>query len=579
MTDAQIYTGKAPSSERESPVTVLLWERTQLGQAALLRLNRQEDTCRDTILWTCGSFSGIVAEKTGQTEIPWTAPVELAQTAPEDTEVTVRFAVTTYLGEETLGTAEQTGKWDIPENLIPTVEAEIRDAAGYAQSWGYLQGLSQLEVEVQAAGCYGAEIRRILITCGKSTGTGERWIFPLTDAGQIPFSVSVWDSRGRKGRLDGTVAVQPYSPPVGAILSAQRCTQAGTPAPEGAWCSVTARGYATDLQGHNPLKLVLRYEKAGEDGAKTCLLSDGACRFPAAPERGYNLTLLASDRFQTVETDAASVPMGFLLLDVCRESRALGLAAPADIPAGIRVGLPMHLSGQPLHGVGAPEEGTDGVNLAYVEDMLGSSGNGIFRGKNLGERITAAQYAEVASGSFRGLYVGDFWRINNIVWRIAGFNWLLGLGDIPCRENHLVLIPDAPLFQAPMTAGSWESGYPGTDMFCDHLNAARTQAQNAFPGHVLEHRIPARVSGKTQWCSAVAELLWEDMLGLPLFWLEPRFLRPGSWWLADTADKGSFLCMGTYGEKGAAPAGESHGVRPYVCLRGTLENQKEGETV
>ena len=43
----------------------------------------------------------------------------------------------------------------------------------------------------------------------------------------------------------------------------------------------------------------------------------------------------------------------------------------------------------------------------------------IFRGKSLGESITAEQLEVIRDGSFRDLYVGDYWEINGTKDRIA----------------------------------------------------------------------------------------------------------------------------------------------------------------
>ncbi len=44
----------------------------------------------------------------------------------------------------------------------------------------------------------------------------------------------------------------------------------------------------------------------------------------------------------------------------------------------------------------------------------------VFRGKCLGESITEEQMIAIRKGSFRNLYVGDYWEINGTKYRIAG---------------------------------------------------------------------------------------------------------------------------------------------------------------
>lgn len=94
--------------------------------------------------------------------------------------------------------------------------------------------------------------------------------------------------------------------------------------------------------------------------------------------------------------------------------------------------------------------------LTEVGDQ-GSFRNSIFRGKKLGDGApTAAQYAAIANGSFADMYLGDYWTIDGIKWRIAGFNYYwgsccntdeylaLGRGNRVLR-NHVMLFPNIPV--------------------------------------------------------------------------------------------------------------------------------------
>ena len=49
--------------------------------------------------------------------------------------------------------------------------------------------------------------------------------------------------------------------------------------------------------------------------------------------------------------------------------------------------------------------------------------NSIYRGKPLGSTVTAAQYAEIAAGTFKDLYIGDYWTIGGVNYRIAAFDY------------------------------------------------------------------------------------------------------------------------------------------------------------
>jgi len=56
--------------------------------------------------------------------------------------------------------------------------------------------------------------------------------------------------------------------------------------------------------------------------------------------------------------------------------------------------------------------------------------NGIYRGDYLGNTVTVAQYLAISSGTFDDLYIGDYWTIGGVNWRIAAFNYYRNTGDI-----------------------------------------------------------------------------------------------------------------------------------------------------
>ena len=71
--------------------------------------------------------------------------------------------------------------------------------------------------------------------------------------------------------------------------------------------------------------------------------------------------------------------------------------------------------------------------------------NSIFRGQNLGTSVTTQQQNEISAGTFDNLFIGDYWRINNINWRIAAFDYFLHKGNAECTTHHILLVPDSSL--------------------------------------------------------------------------------------------------------------------------------------
>lgn len=224
--------------------------------------------------------------------------------------------------------------------------------------------------------------------------------------------------------------------------------------------------------------------------------------------------------------------------------------------------------------------------------------NAIYRGKNLGSSVTAAQYAEIAAGTFKDMYIGDYWTIGGVNYRIAAFDYYLKCGDTNTTAHHVVLVPDTNLYSHVMNDTNITTGaYVGSKMYTEGLEQAKTTIKAAFSGHVLSHRIylsNATSNGKASagaWVDSEVDLMCEHMVygngvfspvsdgstipnnyrveksQLPLFQHEPsRICNRASWWLRDVISASHFAVVHTNGNALYGNASSSLGVRPAFCI-------------
>lgn len=252
-------------------------------------------------------------------------------------------------------------------------------------------------------------------------------------------------------------------------------------------------------------------------------------------------------------------------------------------------------------------EGTEAKIAPLLFNNAGAH-NAIYRGKSLGSTVTTAQYAAIKAGTFDDLYIGDYWTIGGVNYRIAAFDYYLNSGDTNCATHHVVIVPDTCLYNAQMhntSSGGWESGaanttaggYVGSDMYKSNLERAKTTIKSAFSGHVLKHKIyltnavaNGRASGGA-WCDSEVDLMCEQMVygsgifspvsdgsnvpanyrveksQLPLFQHEPsRIVNRNDWWLRDVITASGFAGVGGYGGARCDDASGSLGVRPAFCI-------------
>lgn len=138
------------------------------------------------------------------------------------------------------------------------------------------------------------------------------------------------------------------------------------------------------------------------------------------------------------------------------------------------------------------------MGIVTTDDPTVSHRN-VFRGKYLGDVFTEAQKKAIKDGTFDDLYVGDYWEINGVKWRIADINywWHIYTSNpddptyIPNHDdNHLVIVPDDSLYMARINADATDSstGYLNSELKKTGLNQALTMAENAFgASHIFEH--------------------------------------------------------------------------------------------
>ena len=154
--------------------------------------------------YRCGAKSGTVAAPGRLTRAEWTPPLTLAEEYPGRDKIPVKLILDAYENGKIEDSREKQVLLSIPEGFHPTVTLRAAPQAGDR----FLQG-GQALVEVTASGTLGAEIIGCTVRCGDLTGQGQRLRFDLPQAGEIPVTARVTDSRGRSSQASATVSVEP----------------------------------------------------------------------------------------------------------------------------------------------------------------------------------------------------------------------------------------------------------------------------------------------------------------------------------------------------------------------------------
>ena len=162
----------------------------------------------------------------------------------------------------------------------------------------------------------------------------------------------------------------------------------------------------------------------------------------------------------------------------------------------------------------------DEENLEPLNYDGAGAHNAIYRGKNLGTAFTAAQSAAIRDGSFKDLYIGDYWTIDGTVYRIADFDYFLRAGDTECTTHHAIIVPDVNMDTQKMNDSNVTTGaYVGSKMYTTYMATAKAKIKADFgSAHILAHReyLANAVSNGKQsagaWYDSEIELMTESMV-------------------------------------------------------------------
>lgn len=209
----------------------------------------------------------------------------------------------------------------------------------------------------------------------------------------------------------------------------------------------------------------------------------------------------------------------------------------------------------------------------------------IFRGKSLGESITAEQLEVIRDGSFRDLYVGDYWEINETKYRIADINYWRNVGypeSEKVQKPHILIVPDTILGSGQMhTSNSTSGGYRNSVMKTVRLNQIADLLPDTFKNILISHRMFSDGSwGNTSVdlmnevmvhgayiCTDYSNKQTSDTQQLALLRLVPELKTIGAnYWLRNLSSAQTYTLVSQYGDASSDMATSTYGIRPVFAV-------------
>lgn len=250
----------------------------EMGKSVTINTPAVNSAYRHTLRYSFGSASGTIA--TGiASSVSWTPPVSLSNQIPSATAGSGTIYCDTYSGSTHLGTKSVSITLTVPGSVVPSAGTLSAALAEDTSGTGlYVKGMGKAKLTLSgASGAYGSSITSYTITGGGWTATnGALTTGTLASAGNITFTATVTDSRGRKASTTRAISVIDYTKPGVAVCDVYRCDADGNRKKAGTYFAVEINASYSAITG-NTLSITARYKKQSESsyGTATNVTNNG----------------------------------------------------------------------------------------------------------------------------------------------------------------------------------------------------------------------------------------------------------------------------------------------------------------
>lgn len=242
----------------------------EMGKSVTINTPAVNSAYRHTLRYAFGGASGTIA--TGiASSVSWTPPVSLAIQIPSATAGSGTIYCDTYSGSTLLGTKSVSITLTVPGSVVPSAGTLSAALAEDTSGTGlYVKGMGKAKLTLSgASGAYGSSITSYTITGGGWSATnGALTTGTLASAGNITFTATVTDSRGRKASTTRAINVIDYTKPGVAVCDVYRCDADGNRKKAGTYFAVEINASYSAITG-NTLNITARYKKQSESSYGT----------------------------------------------------------------------------------------------------------------------------------------------------------------------------------------------------------------------------------------------------------------------------------------------------------------------
>lgn len=243
----------------------------EMGKSVTINTPAVNSAYRHNI-WAAFGNAGVVIAERVVSSTTWTPDVNLASQISNATSGVATIYCDTFDANGTqLGTKTISITLTVPGSVVPSAGTLSAALAEDTSGTGlYVKGMGKAKLTLSgASGAYGSSITSYTITGGGWSATnGALTTGTLASAGNITFTATVTDSRGRKASTTRTISVIDYTKPGVAVCDVYRCDADGNRKKAGTYFAVEINASYSAITG-NTLSITARYKKQSESSYGT----------------------------------------------------------------------------------------------------------------------------------------------------------------------------------------------------------------------------------------------------------------------------------------------------------------------
>ncbi len=285
-----------------------------LNHSQGITINRANSSFKHTVTYSWAGATGTIADKTSSTTISWTPPLSLATNLPNASSAVCTLTCKTYDGGTYIGQKTTTiTLWvaGYQKLKIDTVTVSDTVAAVYNNFDSYVQGRSKVKfvTTLDSDDAYGATLQSCVVSFNNQSLSGTTVTSNIVqNYGNVPYTVTITDSRGRTDTSSGTLSVYQYSAPVASISTLTRVDGTPTSATVSYAWSISSVGDQNTKQVKVKYKLVsaASYTTATTATPDDYIGNDTYTITGLASSEAYDVLVEVKDVFATV-TYAAQI--------------------------------------------------------------------------------------------------------------------------------------------------------------------------------------------------------------------------------------------------------------------------------